>query len=161
MNLLKYLGVFLTITCVGCAQVKPNSAEFEKLDVVTLRVTPSALVMHMERGETYALDLAEVRVQSPGPLLNQTLPIALPVTDTTAYKQMLAAVPARKKMWEQLRAPAQQLVLEVRQSDLERYLKTKDRKSAVLPSIDALAIKSVELQSSKRKQGAEPRGSVR
>ena len=142
MRFQKYLTAILTLSCAGCAHMQ--TVEITTLDVATVSVKRNALIMHMNGGEVYAVDLAEVKIETPGALLNTTLPIAIPSMGTKSYDVLIAAVPARKKMSDMLRSPARKLIIQVRTDDLNRYLEIKDDKSRTLPSLDVLTLKSVE-----------------
>lgn len=144
MNAIKLFTSILAISCTGCAQVNPvKSSEYLTLDVTMMRVIPNAVVMHMENGETSAEDIAEVKVNSVGPYLNVTLPISMPALDTASYNRFIEAVPSRKETWALLRSPNRSLVLQVKRSVLEDYLKLKDDESRVLPSISVFELHDV------------------
>src|SRR5690606_30544766 len=114
------------------------------LEVITVGVRRNALNYHLE-GKAYGFDVSELKVETPGPLLNTSLEIAIPQTGAEYYTESVAALPERKVMWESLRSPARKLKIRVQQKQLERYLEAKGDKSRILPSIDALAVRSVEV----------------
>lgn len=142
MRLQYYIAVFLLLLNSGCTPVKTSA--FTTLEVTTVGVRPNALIYHVD-GEGYGYDLATVKVIGPdGASRSDVVEIALPQTGSVLYEKLVQAVPARGKMWDLLRQPAQRLRMQIRTDDLKHYQQVAGDPSRLLPSVEAIAIESVE-----------------
>lgn len=120
-----------------------KSTEYLILSVTVERYSTGVLIFH-EGDDVDSEDVAVLKVETPGILYKTEIKVSVPSAGTKNYDQFIAAIPARKEMWERLKVPERHLLVEVRSDMVDKYLKTKNDRSLVLPSVDVFAFKRIE-----------------